>query len=481
MGRKSKKEIMHLERESVIPILKHRLIAELSSKFDDKSERSEFLKFCKRVEYAIRAWYLVQFEDMMKLEQRNLSPEEIDAAEEDFLTYLMSVMEKSNFKIATDGEINVALSAQYRLSMPIKVDESKLDNRLLRKYFTQHPRDNLPDFADKYIVFRRGIGLDKMSGYFFKTKLNTIISHTWRRFLKYTGLRLIFCRRSLSEINPIGPDEICSKDTQEDLYVERIRIENMRLSISKLLRLNTIQEPTFERIIVAYRRASTDESDDNHDRAIYVKQFKSIPMADMEIVLPEKRNPGLTPLDWCKFIVSAAIGLITVASSLQVPKADLRVIYAILSALIGYCVKTYLTFQKNLAQYQNLITRCAYEKQLDSGRGTLLHLCDDVIQQEVKEVIISFFIMTQKGKGTSQEIDLQCERLMKEEFGQKCNFDVDDAIQKLEKLGIVTQDAMGNYSSEDLKQANKIIGMTTEEVVRKARDGSADDHAIILH
>lgn len=24
-----------------------------------------------------------------------------------------------------------------------------------------------------------------------------------------------------------------------------------------------------------------------------------------------------------------------------------------------------------------------YDKQLDSGRGTLLHLCDDVIQQEV--------------------------------------------------------------------------------------------------
>lgn len=26
-----------------------------------------------------------------------------------------------------------------------------------------------------------------------------------------------------------------------------------------------------------------------------------------------------------------------------------------------------------------------YDKQLDSGRGTLLHLCDDVIQQEVNK------------------------------------------------------------------------------------------------
>ena len=35
-------------------------------------------------------------------------------------------MEKSNFKIASDEEIEVALSAQYRLNLPIIVDESKV-------------------------------------------------------------------------------------------------------------------------------------------------------------------------------------------------------------------------------------------------------------------------------------------------------------------------------------------------------------------
>lgn len=36
-----------------------------------------------------------------------------------------------------------------------------------------------------------------------------------------------------------------------------------------------------------------------------------------------------------------------------------------------------------MVAYQSLITRSVYDKQLDSGRGTLLHLCDEVIQQEV--------------------------------------------------------------------------------------------------
>lgn len=38
-----------------------------------------------------------------------------------------------------------------------------------------------------------------------------------------------------------------------------------------------------------------------------------------------------------------------------------------------------------------------------------------------------------------QDLDLRCEELIKEEFGESCNFDVDDAVEKLEKLGIVAR------------------------------------------
>jgi len=39
----------------------------------------------------------------------------------------------------------------------------------------------------------------------------------------------------------------------------------------------------------------------------------------------------------------------------------------------------------------------------------------------------------------NQDLDQWCEELIKEEFGEDCNFDVDDAVDKLEKLGIVTR------------------------------------------
>ncbi|GER33085.1 hypothetical protein STAS_09182 [Striga asiatica] len=537
---KKNKDVIRLEQESVIPVLKPRLIVHLANLIEHSSDRTEFLKLCKRVEYTIRAWYMLQFEDLMqlyslfdpvhgtqKLEQQRLSSDEIDVLEQNFLRYLFQVMEKSNFKIATQEEIEVAHSGQYLLNLPITVDESKLDKKLLKSFFESNPHENLPDFADKYIIFRRGIGIDKTTDYFFMEKVDVIISRFWSWILRKTRLEKVLSRRSSSRLkkDPKKDDGIVSEAESDDLYVERVRLENMELrfsetvccsvsyhcpfcssSLRNLLSKLTIQEPTFDRIIVVYRircgSARRASSKIKSERGIYVKHFKNIPWPIWKLswcvllssFLPEKKNPGLTPMDWVKFLISAVVGLVAVVGSVEMPKADLWVIFAILSTVIGYCARftsrkgqahntcisndlmlivDFLRFQQNMATYQNLITQSMYDKQLDSGRGTLLHLCDDVIQQEVKEVIISFFILMENGKATLEDLDQQCEELIRDEFGERCNFDVDDAVHKLEKLGIVCRDTIGRYYSVGLKRANEIIGTTTEELVLKAKQGSA--------
>ncbi|KAF3334431.1 hypothetical protein FCM35_KLT21035 [Carex littledalei] len=477
------KEVIRLERESVIPILKPKITMKLAYLIEQDTDRSEFLKLCKRVEYTIRAWYLLQFEDLMqlyslfdpvhgdkKLEQQNLTPDEIDTLELNFMSYLFQIMEKSNFKILSDEEYDLAQSGQYLLNLPIKVDEAKLDKRLLTRFFKEHPQENLPEFSDKYVIFRRGIGIDRTTDYFIMEKLDLIVSRFWGWLLKTTRLDKLFSKRKHlhKKEDPKKTDELSTEVEEPDMFVERIRLEKMDLSMKNLSGKLTIQEPTFDRIIVVYREAT---SESKPDRGIFVKHFKNIPMADMEIVLPEKKNPSLTPMDWVKFLISVVLGLVTLGGSLERPKADIKVAIAVLSGLIGYCAKIYFSFQANLVAYRNLITKSMYDKQLDSGKGTLLHLCDDVIQQEIKEVIIAYYILMEQGKATIQDLDLRCEDLIKEEFGQQCNFEVVDAVQKLERLGIVSRDSIGRISCVSLKRANDIIGITTEEVVMRAQQG----------
>lgn len=45
-----------------------------------------------------------------------------------------------------------------------------------------------------------------------------------------------------------------------------------------------------------------------------------------------------------------------------------------------------------------------------------------------------------------QDLDHKCEELISEKFNEQCNFDVDDAIHKLEKLGIVYKVNIPRYS-----------------------------------
>uniref|UniRef100_A0A803LR57 Aminopeptidase n=1 Tax=Chenopodium quinoa TaxID=63459 RepID=A0A803LR57_CHEQI len=410
---KKKKEFIRLDRESVIPIFKPKLIHCLTQLIESESERAEFLTFCNRVDYTIRAWYLIQFEELMqlfklfepvagarKLEECNFPEDKIELVEEKFLALLFKMLEKSNFKMVTNEEFEVAASENYCLNLPIKVDEAKLDTTLLKRFFAKHPRDNLPHFAKQYIIFRRGFGMDRKAGYFAQWKIDALISRIAQGFLRLTGLK------------------------------------------------------------------STEDG-----RAIYVKHFKHIPMADMEIVLPEKKSPGLTSYDWFKLLVSAAIGLVTVITQLCQTTANLKVLATVGSAVVCYCAKIYFTFQANLSDYHSLITQSMYDKQLDSGRGTLLHLCDNVLKQEVKEVIIAFFVLMKYGNFNCEDLDRKCEELILEQFNEQCDFDVNDAIDKLEKLGIVYKDQSDRYSSLDVKKANDVIGTTTEEIVKKASRG----------
>ncbi|KAL0708810.1 hypothetical protein Bca4012_075236 [Brassica carinata] len=424
MAAERKKETIRLEPESVIPILKPKLIMTLANLIEHSNDRQEFLKLCKRIEYTVRAWYNLQFEDLMvqlyslfdpvhgaqKLQQQNLTSQEIDVLEQNFLAYLFQVMDKSNFKITTDDEIEVARSGQYLLNLPIKVDESKLDKKLLKRYFEEHPHENLPDFSDNV---QRGIGMDKTTDFFFMEKLDVIISRIWSCFLKITWLDKLRANRSSrhQKKDPKKDDETNPEADNEDLYVERIRLENTQLSVKSFLSKLTIQEPTFDRMIVVYRRAS---SKTNLERGIYVKHFKNIPMADMEIVL------------------------VAVVTSVEMPKADPWT-------------------------YRRVVLL-----QFPAEHGDVPEPDNAV---NVKEVMISFYILMEQGKATLEDLDLRCEELIKEEFGERCNFDVDDAVQKLEKLGIVARDTIGRYYCMGLKRANEIIGTTTEELVLKAKQG----------
>ena len=60
------------------------------------------------------------------LEDLECTSEQLQRREIRFLRLLFYVMDKSNFKMVSDAEAEVALAGEYLLSLPIAIDDSKV-------------------------------------------------------------------------------------------------------------------------------------------------------------------------------------------------------------------------------------------------------------------------------------------------------------------------------------------------------------------
>ncbi|KAF7112349.1 hypothetical protein RHSIM_RhsimUnG0238000 [Rhododendron simsii] len=81
------------------------------------------------------------------------------------------------------------------------------------------------------------------------------------------------------------------------------------------------------------------------DKKLLQKYFMKHPHDNLPVFAdkPEKKNLSLSPMDWVKFLVSAIIGLVIVVGSLNKSKPNIKVLAPILSAVIGFCAKAYLS------------------------------------------------------------------------------------------------------------------------------------------
>ncbi|KAF7152663.1 hypothetical protein RHSIM_Rhsim01G0105100 [Rhododendron simsii] len=194
--------------------------------------------------------------------------------------------------------------------------------------------------VDMYIIFRRGFGLPSYNRLLFQTenKYNPcmFMEMLFEDDRVSNKLYVVHDLKSYARFGKDAqePDEIITDTEQDDLFVELFNIL----------------------VGCPYIRARSVSKN---------QRLKESLLFTVQTSLPEKKNLSLSPMDWVKFLVSAIIGLVTVVGSLNKSKPNIKVLAPILSAVIGFCAKAYLS----------LI---------------------------VKEVIILYFILMEQSKATRQ-------------------------------------------------------------------------------
>ncbi len=249
-------------------------------------------------------------------------------------------------------------------------------------------------------------------------------------------------------------------------------------------RQETIELPEFQRLIMAFRvkrdpeydqKKKKDDSDLNH-KFVYLKTFKNIPETDLEILLPGSKV-RLTKMDRAKILLPTLSGVaITVYKitrgllvlALVFTLKNLIVWVAAIGAVIGYIVKSVLSYFRTKTKYQFGLTQSLYLKNLDNNSSVIYRILNEAEEQELCEAILAYTMLWKHadvrnpsddshGGLTEEELDDVVEAYLLKVAKTDVDFEVHDALGKLARLGLAYVDSKGNWRVSDIKEATSYL------------------------
>ncbi|MFO0929260.1 MAG: DUF3754 domain-containing protein [Gemmataceae bacterium] len=207
---------------------------------------------------------------------------------------------------------------------------------------------------------------------------------------------------------------------------------------------------------------------------VFIKVFKDVPKLDLEMVLPgtslqmpivQKWKMGSTLVGtfgyalysvgaqlWTGFKVLLGLSVAAVATATNV-------LWGPVILLAGYGYKQYYSYQVTKQTYAKMLTESLYFQNLDNNLGVLTQTVDEAEEQEVRETVLGYFYLWKYAPPegwTAAQLDDYIELELEGKLGMKVDFEIGDALEKLEKLHLVTRTG-DRYHAVALAQALELL------------------------
>lgn len=205
-----------------------------------------------------------------------------------------------------------------------------------------------------------------------------------------------------------------------------------------------VELPTFRRFVlfVKLKPSSRLPADVSSD-VVFLKIFKDIPRIDLDMLLPAARirMPGLARMKLGGSVLSG-LGMI-VYNIIQTGIAlGTQLFTGPILALLGYGYKQYYGYQTTKNSFNLQLTQSLYYQNLDNNAGVLTHLLDEAEEQECREALLGYYclwLFAGEAGWTISELDDYVEMDLERLAGIKVDFEIHDALAKLERLNLVTR------------------------------------------
>ena len=194
----------------------------------------------------------------------------------------------------------------------------------------------------------------------------------------------------------------------------------------------------------------------------YIFYYKNVPKADLEILFPNIKI-SMTWKDRLLFLLPAIgvgigtliksgaqvlllfglifflVGMTSLAENFGFDQENLIpmivTITSISTVLAGFFIKQYMTYKNKWVKFLNDLTQTLFFRSISINAGVFQCLIDNAEEEECKEAILAYYhLLTSEEKLTKQALDERIEQWFEDHFDTALDFDVEDALEKLETL-----------------------------------------------
>ena len=196
--------------------------------------------------------------------------------------------------------------------------------------------------------------------------------------------------------------------------------------------------------------------------SVLIKYFRNVARADLSALFPNVRVV-MSNFDKLTFGVPAIVGgvpiVLNLASTLTVlfvvigfylgisgvvHEDEVKKALAALSglaALGGFLLQQWVKYQRQSLKYQKVLSDNVYFRNVNNNAGIFDYLVGAAEEQECNEAFLAFyFLHAAKAPLTRSALEELIETWLSATFGVDCNFEVGEALHKLEGLGLLSRD-----------------------------------------
>ena len=194
-----------------------------------------------------------------------------------------------------------------------------------------------------------------------------------------------------------------------------------------------------------------------------IKLFQNVPKADLEMLFPNSEVRMKTVDKLIIGIPAAVSGIVVIATKLgasilliasvisfwlgltkkevKIEQQHLIALALGLATLGGFLFKQINKFKNRKIKFMKALSDNLYFKNLDNNTGVFHHLIDTAEEEEFKEAILAYYFLLVEDRDLSiTELDDIVERWFENKYNCRINFEIEDALHKLERWGLVTRE-----------------------------------------